>query len=204
MNVVKRKVLCLLLAGAPIACDGSGVGSEIIQCNAVIKPSMAVTVLSQTGLVATGEIIEVTPLSEINFQTPAKYIVCGSPSGGRVGLPVVEVDRCENIPIGSEKAGVFTLRLLATDADPVEVEVPADECGVITQKVNITQGTFQTEVPCDRGQVAIFCSAGSDVPQILIPSSPPGCNPELEPTAIFPLGDIDCDLMPDSCGECTL
>jgi hypothetical protein len=204
VNVVKRKVLCLLLAGAPIACDGNGIGSDMSGCPAVIKPSILATVLSQTGQVATGEIIEITPLSHINYLTPAKYIVCGSPSGGRVGFPVVAVDNCENIVIGAEKAGAFTLRLLATDADPVEVEVPADECGVITQRVNITQGSFQADVPCDRGQVAIFCSPGSDVNQILIPSSVPGCNPELEPTAFFPLGDIDCDLMPDSCGECTL
>ncbi len=202
-------VILLFIAISTWSCGGDDNPSTMspmppVICTAELRPALVVTVLDPSGQIAAGEIIEVTPLSLVTFSTPAKYVVCGDPQGGIAGIPTTTVDSCQFIAIG-DQAGSYQLRLLATDADPFETVVGTDECGVVTQDVELVQGSFNPDLACNSGSFTTFCPAGSDAIQITDPVSPPGCNPELPTSPLTPVGDTFCELMPSpSCDECNL
>jgi hypothetical protein len=181
--------LMMLLLGS---CGGSSpMTSPDVGCPAIAKASIVVTVRDSGGGVATSEILQLDRLaSTFTSPAPVLFVQCGeaalapsprlfSPSFS----PRLVAESCDQISLGVEQTGSFTLTTLETNTTPLEVNVPSGECGVVTQSVTLVQGSPNL-LACS-SEVQLGCRG------ILLPG-PQGCNPLLENPEPIVFGDFLC------------
>lgn len=186
----------LLCLGIVVSACGGGSSSVILPddpdgvvCPAIVRASLNVTVQDATGSPASAELLQLDRLINTFQETgPALFVQCGDPSPAATNTgPILQLDSCENMALGVEQPGSFTLTPLLTLTAPITVTVPEDDCGVITQEVTLVQGDPNL-AQCN-GSTFLGCQ-GISIPF----GGTDSCNPTLAFAEPLLIGDAFCGM----------